>query len=114
MSYSYDRRVASQIGKTILEQMGGSRRLQMMIGAQQIILLPKGVGIKWPNKQRSRGNYVEVILQPNDTYDMTFYNVSVKAKKAVKKFNDVYAEDLVSIFEKYTGWYLRMSSKTRK
>jgi len=67
------------------------------------------VGIQWPNKQRSRGNYVEIILQPNDTYDMTFYNVSVSGKKPVKKHNDVYFDRLVDLFEGQTGWYLRLS-----
>jgi hypothetical protein len=97
------------IAKTIYQQMGG-RRMGAMIGVQQYINLPNGLGIKWPNKQRSRGNYVEVLLNGKDLYDMTFYNVSRSGKKLVKKYADLYAESLVSVFEDQTGWYLRMSS----
>jgi len=97
------------IAKTIYQQMGG-RRMGAMIGVQQYINLPNGLGIKWPNKQRSRGNYVEVLLNGKDLYDMTFYNVSRSGKKLVKKYADLYAESLVPVFEDQTGWYLRMSS----
>jgi hypothetical protein len=38
---------------------------------------------------------------------MRFWNAVKTGKKLVKKYDDVYAEDLVSIFEKQTGYYLR-------
>tara|TARA_Y100000310_G_C20687215_1_gene819840 strand:+ start:1283 stop:3055 length:1773 start_codon:yes stop_codon:yes gene_type:complete len=100
------------VAKTILDQMGGQRRLQMMIGANKFIDLGKGIGIKWPNKQRSKGNYVEIKLTGRDLYDMTFYNVSTRGKKKVKEHRDLYFDMLVPVFEKQTGWYLRMGSKT--
>jgi len=50
-------KAASQIGKTILEQMGG-RRLGMMLGVKRFLLLPKGLAFQWPNRERSKGNYV--------------------------------------------------------
>lgn len=106
-----DRAADQMIGRTILEQMGGARRLQVMLGVQQIILLNDGVGIKWPSKQPSKGNYVEIKLNGSDLYDVTFFNVGRGAKRPVKKFDDVYAEDLVDIFEKQTGWYLRLASE---
>lgn len=97
-----------QVGKTILDQMGGYGRLRMMLGIKQITDLPRGVGFEWPNRQRSRGNYVEITLKPSDTYEMEFFNLSVRGKKSVKKYRDVYADQLVDIFEKQTGWYLRL------
>lgn len=107
--------VADQmVGRTILEQMGGARRLQVMLGVQKFILLNDGVAFKWPNKQPSNGNYVEIHLTPMDTYTMSFFMVSMRGggtKNLVKKYDDVYAEDLVHIFEKQTGWYLRMASE---
>ena len=96
------------IGRTILHQMGGVGRLRAMTGASQFRLLPKGVGIKFPNKKRSRGNYVEVTLRPDDTYNMVFSNVSVKGVKVVKKYTMVYNDQLISIFENQTGLYLRL------
>jgi hypothetical protein len=98
------------IGKTILDQMGG-RRMLMMIGASQVIDLAKGIGIKWPNRQRSKGNYVTVTLRGDDTYDMEFFNVSLRGKKSVKKHSGVYADQLVELFEGQTGWYMRMASR---
>lgn len=102
---------SGEIAKTILEQMGG-RRLGMMLGVKRFIALPRGLAFQWPNRQRTNGNYVEITLTPRDTYDMEFFNLSTRAKKPVKKYRDVYAEDLTNIFERQTGWYTRMASKT--
>ena len=106
-----DHTADAMIGQTILDQMGGSRRLQVMLGVKQFILLNDGVAFQWPNKTPSKGNYVEVKLNGSDLYDVAFYMVGRGAKKLVKKFDDLYAEDLVSTFERQTGWYLRMASE---
>ena len=100
---------SDDIGKTILEQMGGTRKLQVMLGVKHFLLLNNGLSFKWPSKDRG-GNYVEITLNGSDLYDMEFYVVSGMTKKLVKKFEDVYAEDLMDVFEKQTGWYTRMSS----
>lgn len=101
----------SEVGEIILQQMGGKRRLMMMLG----IKTPfyglgggQGVGFMWPNRERSKGNVVEVELQPSDTYQVRFYNLAGTTKKLVKQFDDIYAEDLVGVFERQTGWYLRI------
>ena len=108
LKLSADKTAIGEVAKTILDQMGGYGRLKMMIGIQQVVDLRKGVGFKWPNKQRSKGNYVEIILTPRDEYDMTFYNVSTGGKKEVKKFRGIYFDQLIELFEKQTGWYLRL------
>lgn len=98
---------SANVAKTILEQMGGNR-LFAMLGAQILNTTSNSVTFKWPNKQRSKGNAVKITLQPDDTYDMIFFNVSGRGSKKVKEYNDVYADQLVELFEKQTGWYLRM------
>jgi len=98
------------IGRTILEQMGGAQRIQVMLGAQQFRILNNGVGFAWPNRERPKGNYVEIVLNGADLYDMSFFNVAGASKKLVKKYDDVYAEDLRSTFERQTGWHLRMAA----
>lgn len=98
------------VADTILKQMGGMGRLKAMLGAK-FIKIPKGVAIKWPNKERTKGNYVEVILRPDDTYDMTFFNATGASKKEVKKYEGIYFDQLIELFEKQTGWYLRMSAE---
>lgn len=106
-----DKTADEAIGKTILKQMGGSQRLQMMLGVKEFLFLTNGVAFAWPNKTPSKGNYLAVKLNGLDLYDMTFSMVGRGAKKTVKVFNDIYAEDLKGIFEKQTGWYLRMASE---
>jgi hypothetical protein len=102
-------RYANQIAKTIMEQMGG-RRGMAMIGAKNLVSLPRGFAFMWPNRQRSKGNYVEITLTGRDDYDMEFFNVSMRGKKPVKKFRGIYADQLIPTFEGQTGWYLRMAS----
>lgn len=95
------------IGKTILQQMGGPGRLAVMLGTRHFSWLPNGVQFKWPNKQRSRGNVCRITLRPDDTYDMEFFN----GDKSVKKFEGIYNDQLVELFEKHTGWYLSIGGK---
>lgn len=94
------------VGTTILDQMGG-RRVPMMLGGR-LYDVPNGVGIKWPNKQTTKGNYVEIKLNGMDLYDMTFYSISARGKQERKKFKGLYSDMLVSTFENHTGWYLKM------
>lgn len=98
------------VGRTIADQMGGAGKLKMMLGAT-VVLIPNGLAIKWPNKHKSKGDLVEITLEPSDTYTMRFYNTSRGQKKLVKEFEDVYFDQLVDIFEQHTGWYLRMGGR---
>lgn len=117
-----------EIAMTILEQMGGARRIRAMIGAW-FSYLPNGIGIRWPSRTPTKGNYVEVIYQPGmDSYDMTFYAIPDRMLKGipkftpfveppsnkgavVKKFDDIYFDQLVDLFENQTGWLLRLGSQ---
>lgn len=105
-----DRTADAMIGRTILDQMGGARRLQGMLGVKNFILLNDGVAFAWPSKQPTKGNYLEVRLNGSDLYDVKFFNVRGMNKKLVKAFDDIGSESLVSTFERQTGWYLRMAS----
>lgn len=107
---SVEKQALAEVGGIIIDQMGGLRRLKLMLGISAIYDLPgrNGVGFVWPNRERSKGNNVEVELTPMDTYEVRFYNTSGGTKKLVKSYDDVYAEDLVDLFEKQTGWYLRL------
>lgn len=103
-----------EIGLTILDQMGGKRRLALMLGIKTPFYDVgggKGVGFMWPNRERSKGNTVEIELLPDDTYEVRFFNLAATTKKLVKSFQGIYAEDLVGLFERQTGWYLRLGSK---
>ena len=95
-----------EVGKTIAQQMGGPGRLRAMLGAKQIVLLPNGLKIKWPNKERSKGNVCVITLRSDDTYDMEFLN----GEKSVKKYEGVYNDALISTFETHTGWFLSLGT----
>jgi hypothetical protein len=95
------------VGRTIADQMGGAGKIRAMIGAK-VTAIPNGLAIKWPNKQKTKGDLVEITLEPNDTYTMRFYNSSRGQKKLVREYDDIYFDQLVPVFEHHTGWYLRM------
>lgn len=95
------------VSSTIADQMGGIGRLKSMLGAQ-VFKRDNGIAIKWPSKQRSKGNYVEIDLNASDTYDVKFFNASGTAKKLVKEYDGIYADRLVDTFEKQTGYFLRL------
>ena len=119
-----------QVGKTILKQMGGWGRIRAMIGAKNAATYgPKspdsktgegmgGVSFRFPRpggsaaskRKRGRGmpNYVKIILNGKDLYDMSFGSIHGSTFKATKTYNDVYADKLKSIFEKETGLYLSL------
>jgi hypothetical protein len=106
-------RTASEVGKTILEQMGGTNRLKAMLGVNYLKFFPDGVEFAWPNKERSKGNLVRITLDPDDTYKVEFFNHSMSGRKPVRRIEGVYNDMLVNIFEKQTGWYLRLGSRKR-
>ena len=95
------------IGRTIADQMGGAGKMRAMLGAT-VTAIPNGLAIKWPNKQKTKGDLVEITLEPSDTYTMRFYNSSRGGKKLVKEYDDVYFDQLVSTFEDWSGWRLSL------
>lgn len=97
----------SHVGDIIVKQMGGGNRIRAMLGAK-IYDKGDGVGIAWPSRQRSKGNYVEITLRPDDTYDMAFFNVSSAGRKPVKTYSGIYADALIPTFERQTGYALHL------
>jgi hypothetical protein len=98
---------------TIIWQMGGYQRMSAMIGLKQIVVDEdkKQVLFKFPNRQRSKANAVYVKLQPNDEYEVRFNRIGKKKgfynNKNLATFEDIQWEQLIPLFEKQTGLYLR-------
>jgi len=107
MSNDYTMTVAN----TIAQQLGGGR-VKAMLGNTRFTAVERdglpGLNLKFSNRQRSRGNCVEILLNGSDLYDVTFYNVTRKSCKKIKVLNDVFVEDLIPFFEEQTGLYLRL------
>lgn len=99
---------ANAIAATIVKQLGGGRKLQMMIGLKQLINEPNGVTLVFPKpKHAGAVNRVRITLNGLDLYDMEFIRTRGSSQKIVKEFNDVYAEDIKDRFEDGTGLYIR-------
>jgi len=98
------------VARTILKQMGGSGRLKAMIGAKHFIDHGQSLSFQFPNRKRSKGNYVKITLRGDDTYDMEFSVISgggTKVKK-VKTYSGIYFDQLQPLFTEWTGLRLRL------
>jgi len=93
------------IASTIVDQLGGHGRLRAMVGADYFLELSSGVSFTFKNRHASKGSHVTVSLRSDDTYDMDFYRIT---GALVKRYEGVYADRLVEIFEAQTGLYLRL------
>ena len=103
------RELEAGVPETILQQMGGARRLQAMIGAYNFITNGSDLSFSFPNRKRSKGNAVKVTYnEGSDLYDMDFFNLSVNGVKKVASFNGLFWEDLIETFENQTGLYLKL------
>ncbi len=93
-----------QIAQTIAQQMGGTKRLQMFLGAMNFVAHENGLTFKF--KGNRKFTHLKVTLNSMDTYDMEFIKVHGASIKTVKEFDGVYNDMLVSIFEDTTKLYL--------
>lgn len=91
---------------TILEQLGGNRFL-LMTGAKH--LLDHGDALSFQVGRNALGvTHVKVTLTPLDTYNVEFLRVwGLKVTKKAQT-DDIYAEQLRTVFEKHTGLYTRL------
>lgn len=96
-----------EIANTILVQMGGAGRIRAMVGAKTFVTIENGVRFYFPNRERTRGNCVEIVLAGDDTYTVSFWNTSKKAARLSRKFDGIYCDQIKGCFEKQTG--LRLS-----
>lgn len=107
-------RRSDDIARTILDQMGGIRRLSAMIGAKNFISGQKdggalgGVSFRFPRPGRGKPNFVKILLMPDDTYTVEFGSVHGYNYKKKKRVEGVYADQLDDVFERTTGLYLRL------
>jgi len=96
------------IAKTILEQLGGQRRLVLMTGAYNFVAIKNGVTFKIKNR---KVNYIKIVLNGNDLYDVFFSKIYGGNVKVISEHNDLYFDQLIPMFEKETGMYLKLFKK---
>ena len=100
-------KAGQQVAKTILQQMGGVNRLRAMLGVKQFMTMDDGVQFKFPSPHGGP-NFVKIILDPSDTYNMEFGRIRGTKFKKTKEYSQVYADQLRKLFEKETGLYLKL------
>lgn len=98
-----------EIANTILQQLGGGRFVGMT-GAKALTACDNGLRLKLPgNMTRERINWMEVRLEPSDTYTVTFASErrprgkAWAERKVLHTFQDVYCDQLRDLFEQVTG-----------
>lgn len=101
------------VGNIILEQMGGIGRLRAMIGAKDFVLIENGVQFGWPSSGAGSANKVVIKLEPSDTYRVQFWWIRGAKMKLIREVEDIYAEQLVPLFERETGLYLTFGGRQR-
>ncbi|MDD4588843.1 MAG: hypothetical protein PHG06_00240 [Parabacteroides sp.] len=107
--------MTTEIAQTILGQMGGIRSITLLTSAKDF--LDHGNGVSFKFKGSKTVNYVKVVLNAMDTYDVEFGKISMKKAEfgvkmpeynKVKEFDDIYNDQLKGTFEQFTGLYLSL------
>ena len=94
------------VAETIIRQMGGAKRLGLMVGATQFLGSPDRVQFRF--KGNPRVNSCVVKLDNDDTY--TFQHWQITKSQMTRRFeiSGLYCDMLVETFETETGLYLSL------
>lgn len=102
---------AKRVAHTIVQQLGG--RPTMMIGAKNLAYGYEGknksrpfFSMRFPNRARSKPNYIKVILEPTDTYTIKWGRVHKYDLLDKGVLYNIYGDQLIPLFEETTGLYL--------
>lgn len=97
----------TQIATEILSQMETTTgKLRAMLGTQTVVAIENGV--KFNFKMCGKANWVTIVLTSADLYDVTFIKANKNGMNAVKEYEGLYADSLKSVFESFTGLYLKL------
>lgn len=99
----------------ILQQLGGSRRLAMMIGAKEFFSDSNGSTLIFRIAMCDTVNRIRITLNGLDLYNVQFEKVGRMNRKTFSfpvtvadEFTNIYAEDLKGLIESQTGLYLSL------
>lgn len=90
-----------EIAKTIRQQLGG-HRLSVMTGAKSFVAIERGLQFRI-GRNAKRVNVVRIVLDPSDTYTVSFLWVTRNGAQTRYEAKDIYAEQLRELFERETG-----------
>lgn len=93
------------VATTILEQLGG-RRFQVMTGAKNFTGDVDRLSFALPGRPgfvQQGINHVTIVLDPSDTYRVTFRRLRGRTVTVVSEHADIYNDQLRAVFERETG-----------
>ena len=93
--------------KTILEQLGGTRRLMAMIGASDFVFGDRSLQFSF-GKAAKGIRKARIELDASDTYTVRFYAGRGLSIREVETCEGVYDDALKRTFESVTGLYLSL------
>ncbi len=96
------------ITRTIISQLGGSGALCSMIGAKDFLSIENGLSFKFTAHAKNKANYIKIILNGNDLYDVTFGYVRGVNYTVRSENTDISAEALIEFIERETELFLSM------
>ena len=97
---------AKQIAQTIIEQIGMRNFMCFGCPRGKLIALPEtdkmlgGLQFSFTNCRKIRSGKVQVILKPDDTYDVKIFN---RLGNCVYSGTDIYCENLFEILDDKIG-----------
>ncbi len=89
------------VAQIILEQLGGNRFIAMT-GAKNFVAGEQALNFRI-GKNASKANMVRISLASNDTYAIEYFNQRGIECKSVGFVNGLFAENLCTAFEFFTG-----------
>lgn len=92
-----------EIAKSIFEQIGHGAFF--MMGAKNLIAIENGLAFKIGRNSKSI-NYIEIVLNAWDTYDIKFGFLSIKGNKIRKEVEGIYCDQLHEVLSRETGLIL--------
>jgi len=89
-----------------IQQLGGGRFVAMT-GAKNFVhdSNNNSIGFRIGRGAKDSINYVQVTLDPSDTYTMTFMRIRGAKVTEVESVSDVYCDQLQTVFTDITGFY---------
>jgi hypothetical protein len=88
------------VGRTILAQLGGERRLNAMIGIKAAVVSDQALTVRFRARGQDGIQLFTVTLTPDDTYDVAFFTAT---GRPVGTADGVYADGLRRAIEGRTG-----------
>lgn len=99
----------SSVAATIIQQLGCStERMKVMIGAHSFLSGEDNLSFKFKSKAKNGSNLVIITFLPTDVYKVSFIYLRGMKINVKGQFENIFAENLKSLFERETGLALSL------